>query len=673
MYICINLHLAKKLMIRKNNIIVIISTLLGLLLHNPAEAEQCLIPEDPVISHAVEVKPFVGANNVWIDANTIVSKNTKKLRIKLEGSMIYYPLFGQTSANKSIVQTGLDWMWGQAKSLMEAGYRAVTGYEISTSSSDEELKYKNAIRHRDEDIQKNQSIYKECLIDSCFFNEDSSACVKKGSFISDYQKEPCILEDGMGLLVKAVPNTTDYVQEDVKVFFIKLMPGQNYMSLKDSDIIPTDFTEMKLFIAFMGNDDLFKGSYNVHFHEEVNESYKFLSSIFKYSSELFLAASKKISQSLMANTNMEKLLLTLVSIYISISGFLFSTGIIKHNAKDMLKHYMKICIICALADINAATFFLDLAKALCVDGGKQLADMIMTTSMKIASDSLDVAAQNTSMLDVFDNIMDRYFSVGLHIRIWSLLTTEYMVFIPLAYAAIITFIFGCIRSAILYVISIFGFAFLFAITPIMICLVLSSFTKDLFRAWTRSIINCALINVFLSAVLGMFAVFLLKYATTPFDYIICNKELIENKYLLSLMGNAAMWQPRGDISVTTQSLIIDIVVMLTFSSIIKSIPDFVETIAPSIYNPLSESVQRLMHDKVYDVSINDISQYILLYPLRPVSATKECVNATMSKVRYTIDTSQRVLNVGVDTFQRVINLRRSILGGVRGVYNRVFR
>lgn len=656
MYICINLHSAKELMIRKKNIIVMIYTLFGLLLPNPAEAEQCLIPEDPVISHAVEMKPFAEANNVWIDTDTMISKNTKDIRIRLEGSMIYYPLFGQAQDNKNILQRAYDWMSGHAKSLV--------GYKASSRSWDEELKYKNAIKYRDEDIQKNQSTYKECMIDSCFFNEDPSSCIKKMSFISDYQKEPCILENGIGLLVKAVPNRTYHVQEDVKVFFIKLPPGEDFISLKDMDIIPSDSTEMKLLITFLGNDGLFKGSYNVHFHEDVNDSYKFLSSIFKSSSEVFLAASKQISKSLMANTNMEKLLLTLISIYISISGFLFSTGIIKHNSSHMLKHYMKICIICALADINAATFFLDLAKTLCVDGSQQFADMIMTVSMQIATDSLDVTVRNTSMLDVFDKIIDSYFSVGLHLRIWSLLTTDYMFFIPLAYAVIITFIFGCIRSAILYVISIFGFSFLFAITPIMLCLALSSFTKSLFSAWTRSIINCALINVFLSGILGMFAIFLLKYATTPFDYIICNKDLIENKYLLALIGNASIWQPRGDISITTQGLIKDIVVMLTFSSIIKSIPDFVETIAPSIYNPLSESVHRLMdykdHDSYYNIS--DISEYILLYPLRPVSASKEVINATMSNVRYAIDTPRRVINAG-----------KYVVYKARDVYNEIIR
>lgn len=645
MYICINLHSARRLMIRKNNIIVIIYTLLGLLLTNPAEAEQCLMSEDTVISHAMEVKPVADAN-AWIDSNATISKNTKDIRIKLEGSMIYYPLFGQEAGNKNILQWGFDFL----KSGVDSLYRTVSGYNFSSATWDDEVK--------------------ECMIDSCFFNEDPSACIKKGSVISDYQKETCILKKGTGLLVKVVPNRTYYVQEDVKVFFIKLTPGKDYISLKDMNIIPTDSTEMKVLIRFVGKDGPFKGSYSVHFYEDVNESYHFLSSIFKYSSDVFFAASNQISKSLMANANMERVLLTLISIYISISGFLFSTGIIKHNASHMLKHYMKICIICALADINAATFFLDLAKTLCVDGSQQLADMIMTISMKIANNPFDGAVRSTSMLDVFDKIIDSYFSVGLHLRIWSLLTTDYMFFMPLAYAAIIIFIFGCIRSAILYVISIFGFSFLFAITPIMLCLALSSFTKDLFRAWTRSIINCALINVFLSGILGMFAVFLLKYSTTPFDYVICNKELIENKYLISLIGNAGIWQPRGDISITTQSLIEDIIVMLTFSSIIKSIPDFVETIAPSIYNPLSESVHRLMDYKdsnsYYNVS--DISEYLLLYPLRPVSSTKEIINTTTSNVRYTIDTSQRVINVGKSLSKSV---RRLIEGNNYDSYYKI--
>lgn len=650
-------------MIRMNNIVIMISTLLALLFSNSAVAAKCLMPQDTAMKHEVEISP--SSNNIWIDTNTTISKNTKNLHIEIEGSMIYYPL------DKKVIKTLPDKSnrtWGEAfyqgasyatnfvsymvssvvsstTQLLKSSETSITNITKWFSDTDHLYKDKNKKaleqeraldiilkNEKDENIKANQSTYKECNLNYCFSDKDPSACIARKNIISEQQEEPCFLRNGKGILIKAVPNRSQYVQEDVKTFFLKLDQKQKYISLKDIEITPNDSTEMKLFISFLGDNDSFQGSYQVHIRQDMTQSSRLLSSVFKTVNEVFSQSSKKISQMLMEYSEMQRIFLALVTIYISISGFLFSSGILTHKATDMLKHYMKICIICMLADVNAATFFIDLGRSLCVDGSQEIANMIMNLSIKIVNDSNNVQHVTTSMLDVYDGMIDSYLSLDLHVRIWSLLFSKYLVFIPIAYVTICTFILGCVRSAVLYVISIMGFSLLFAIAPIMMCLAFSRFSKDLFSAWTRSIINCALVNIFLSVILAMFAVFLFNHSTTPFNYIICGKDLIESSYISTIIGNISLWEPIGPIDITVENLLTDLIVVLMFKYVISFIPDFVETIAPSIYNPLSDS-------KILTEYVTGYSENLLL---RPVTSTKQNVDEIVKGGIYAIKTSKEI-------------------------------
>ena len=85
---------------------------------------------------------------------------------------------------------------------------------------------------KDENIKANQSTYKECNLNYCFSDKDPSACIARKNIISEQQEEPCFLRNGKGLLIKAVPNRSQYVQEDVKIFFLKLDQNRNIYPLK---------------------------------------------------------------------------------------------------------------------------------------------------------------------------------------------------------------------------------------------------------------------------------------------------------------------------------------------------------------------------------------------------------------------------------------------------------
>jgi len=166
----------------------------------------------------------------------------------------------------------------------------------------------------------------------------------------------------------------------------------------------------------------------------------------------------------------------------------------------------------------------------------------------------------------------------------------------------------------------------------------SRFSKDLFSSWTRSIINCGLVNIFLSVILGIFAVFLFNYAATPFDYIICSEPLIKNKVLSYFVGNIELWAPKGAVNIKLENLITDLIIVLIFKRVIDAIPDFVESIAPSIYNPLSSASHILWN-------VNAVAEGVVLAPMRPVSNMIEAVDSAIRIKRGVADISSKAYKI----------------------------
>lgn len=196
----------------------------------------------------------------------------------------------------------------------------------------------------------------------------------------------------------------------------------------------------------------------------------------------------------------------------------------RFSAPELLVNIVKIIIILAVAT-EWDTFFLlvfNLATDLPSDIAGQLVTTASTTLSGSAVDTVDNANLALSLyydrsLAVTDKILEGadWFDFGIYLYAGSVALTA-LIFSGYA--------------AMLIILAKLAVAILLAVGPIFILLLMFNNTKNLFEGWLRTLINFAIIPIFIYAVIAFFLVL----AESPLQYLEENSDV--NAELLSAIA-----------------------------------------------------------------------------------------------------------------------------------------
>lgn len=497
-----------------------------------------------------------------------------------------------------------------------------------------------------------QSNSPTCELDSCFINNDLSACLKRGSVISSSSPRPCILEGGVGIIGAITTGGAPSNDNTIHTFFahpnevspegisfFSLFNGQemsppppithqtetiispgflnkiyslfihpikrnkytNHTPRTDATFTPHSppGTSARLYLKLLDNYSNNSAGYHVRISTpsiQKNTSPEttvpsFFSSLFRTIESIVIKYNKAMFYSSSSMETLRNLFTYTIVLYIAISGAAFMAGFMPHKKEDMLKWLAKTCLAIALIQPETFAACIDVAESIFIHASRSIADSIMQASMREMHPSLHEIPNGykASMLDTFDYLFYIYvLNSSTHLKILSLLSSKFFAYVPLIYFAIITFFLACIRSVMLYTFSICTLILLLSMAPIMLCLMLFKSSKKIPENWVRAVINLSILNIFISATMGLFAVILLKYSIAPFQHSICSESIgLSNAITrvspqLAGLYELSIWKPVNLITLTFNSMEF-LLIVITFRSLVDHIPQIVESISPALY------------------------------------------------------------------------------------------
>jgi|GEM_PF-7002909 len=551
----------------------------------PVIAQECILSTEMGLGHRIHV---AGQTDSWTDAElTLPTTHENKqgyLRIQASGT---WKSGHDNSAYTKVVTYIHSW----------------TSYFSSFVSSS-----------NNEDASGSSS----CQLDSCFTSGDVNRCLARGSVISDSSPRPCTLQDGVGLIGKISSqeqwSDTDHVffahsnestEEGIAYFnLIPRQPKQSNASAKG-----------KLYLKILDIYEESEGGYTVRISSDLKEKNPgFFEESFAAFENAITGATRTIIKSSPSSWPIHRIFTACIVLYTAISGMAFMMGLMPYKKEEMIQWLLKLCFICALTHPDVFDACLNYAEQIFIHASKELANTIMhatTKEMLRLTHATPHENLNQTMMEVFDNTLRFYFSPSMHLKIWSLLFSKYLLYIPLIYIIIWIFLMACVRSAILYIISITMLMVLLTMAPIMMCLMLFKASRKIFDSWLRSVINCSLLNIFISAAMALFAAMLLKHTIIPLQHAICHEPLSSSNYINNLV-NIMAWKPY-DAALLIPSSLLDylshLLLTLTFLKVVSEIPVMVDSIAPALYNqsPLLHMLNSGAIDKLQDKASTAIS------------------------------------------------------------------
>ncbi|QXK93076.1 type IV secretion system protein [Neoehrlichia mikurensis] len=203
----------------------------------------------------------------------------------------------------------------------------------------------------------------------------------------------------------------------------------------------------------------------------------------------------------------------LITLYIMFSVFGYLIGVIRITKYDLVIRITKMVVILALFSQNSWEFFSEHFFTLFITG---VVDIIGAFNGYLDGDS---------SFKFLDSTMGVLLTGETWLRFLSLIVAGpvgWMIFICIVWACVSFFI--CIIEAmIMYLFSIVAIAFLITLAPLFFTFLLFQFTKTLFDAWIKMLVNFSLQPIILFAALAFLNQVLLTSLYKITDFSACNK------------------------------------------------------------------------------------------------------------------------------------------------------
>lgn len=210
---------------------------------------------------------------------------------------------------------------------------------------------------------------------------------------------------------------------------------------------------------------------------------------------------------------------SVMTLYITITGLLFSVGIVQITQKEMLIRTFKVVLVTALlTGASSWKFFNDYFFNLFTAGYIEFTALVtgVFTGVSVKGDPV-------GSLSFFDKLLDLFFCPETTFKIWSLFFHDFVgiYMIPIIYAGIFMFIKVIAETAVYYIMTYMVICLLICMGPIFIMFILFAKTKAIFDNWINQMASYLIQGIFYISALTMMTIIILTEFFKVIGYRIC--------------------------------------------------------------------------------------------------------------------------------------------------------
>ncbi|MBS0236126.1 MAG: type IV secretion system protein [Proteobacteria bacterium] len=363
------------------------------------------------------------------------------------------------------------------------------------------------------------------------------------------------------------------------------------------------FKSGKLYLKIVDNyygDN--EGSYNVTLVGGVYTAQGFVSETIEMVQTVLQNVQEAIFKSVVSNPRFVITVRAVLLLYVCISAFLFMAGLMKMHQAEIIIRLLKFAFITIIISPDSWDFFNTYVFDFFQGGAQNIADLISKATVYSASadgqPAFLIPEGSSVTLSVYDLIVKMLTSSPFHIKIWALLFTDRVYFIPLIYICVVFMLLGVMKSILIYLLALINMALLLIIGPFFIVMVLFSLTRNMFDDWLKQLIATAMMMIFIATTLALMVKLIVGNMQQMLFYKVCWQTVVISGQALRLdlfdteIINIKFWQimdpSQVTASLTFQNLVSFLLVSILFYTFVEQVPALVDTLSGAARRPMSE-------------------------------------------------------------------------------------
>jgi|GEM_PF-2913947 len=254
----------------------------------------------------------------------------------------------------------------------------------------------------------------------------------------------------------------------------------------------------------------------------------FISLTLNIFSDVLSNASGDMLQTFLGDTRFTLIVRVLLVLYIALTGFVFSMGMVQYTSTELIVRIMKVALVGMLCSSDVAStynFFTSYLMDLFQMVGESFSTVIATAIMEgTEASSMSINAHimpGAGYLVMYDQMFDMLTSHAINAKILGLLFSSHFYYVILLYFLVVLLLLAILKALMLYCSSYFQFAMLVVIFPVLFTMILFKLTGSFFQSWLKYMSSTALTIIITTAVSGVMFLILQEQFGELFGYSVC--------------------------------------------------------------------------------------------------------------------------------------------------------
>jgi type IV secretory pathway VirB6-like protein len=248
---------------------------------------------------------------------------------------------------------------------------------------------------------------------------------------------------------------------------------------------------------------------------------------------------KTIYNGILNNTQYQRAVVSLLTLYIMFSGLSFLIGTVNMTHTELASRIFKIVFMTVMLNSTKSwSFFHDYLFVFFIEGIDD-----------ISGKFLGQIGSSSSGLTFFDSMLELMLGMKTLAKLASLLFTTWFgfIFIIVYLCLCLGYMFVMIKAVVLYLTCIIFIGLIITMAPIFFCFMLFDATKSLFDNWLKQLVSYTLQPIILIVGLSMAGVIIRHEIYTTLGFTVCKKPLFDMGDILAaadtLLGDGAIPSP----------------------------------------------------------------------------------------------------------------------------------
>ena len=349
-----------------------------------------------------------------------------------------------------------------------------------------------------------------------------------------------------------------------------IQPGKVYLKIMDSYY-----------------DDNY-GSYTVNISGGVySPPVGFFAILYQTIENLMMSAATKMEGNILENLSFINTIQALITLYIVIFGLMFAMGLIKVAVGEMFMRVVKLGLVVTMITYGN-TFFNEYLFRFFSDLGPYIGQTLMQNTLSAIDSGMQITGGGLSAsgginlpnpFSIVDSIFAFLFSAVLWRKIEAMIFTKFVIYIPLVITIILFLVTAILKAALLYLISTVVIAFLIAVAPIFIPMMLFQVTSKLFKDWLQQLMSNSMMFIIISAILVVVIVVAQGALSKIFYFSACQVPILEIEPILTLSWYKISDYGQASQALTFSNFLLVLLSMVCMDALMQQLPLLVDALS----------------------------------------------------------------------------------------------